>query len=57
MIYFKKKRASGLEGVLYIDKNFAVSKAIMRIKEFLTSVALMSLNIFLKQFGSHPQNF
>jgi hypothetical protein len=57
MIYFKNKkksRASGLEGVLYIDKNnFAVSKAIMRIKEFLTSVALMSLNIFLKkQFGS-----
>jgi hypothetical protein len=33
MIYFKNKkksRASGLEGVLYIDKNnFAVSKAIM----------------------------
>jgi hypothetical protein len=56
MIYFKIKersRASGLEGVLYIDKNnFAVSKAIMRIKEFLTSVALMSLNIFLKKIGS-----
>jgi hypothetical protein len=38
MIYFKKKkksRASGLEGVLYIDKNnFAVSKA-MRIKGVL----------------------
>ncbi|MFT7395656.1 MAG: hypothetical protein ACI96G_000388 [Flavobacterium sp.] len=39
MIYFKNKkksRASGLEGVLYIDKtNFAVSKAIMRIKGVL----------------------
>jgi hypothetical protein len=32
----KKSRASGLEGVLYIDKNnFAVSKAIMRIKGVL----------------------
>jgi hypothetical protein len=30
----------------------------MRIKEFLTSVALMSLNIFLKkQFGSPSKNF
>jgi hypothetical protein len=56
MIYFKIKRKVELQDwkVLYIDKNnFAVSKAIMRIKEFLTSVALMSLNIFLKkQFGS-----
>ena len=39
MIYFKNKKkskASGLEGVLYIDQsNFAVSKAIMRIKGVL----------------------
>ncbi|MBO9582609.1 MAG: carboxypeptidase-like regulatory domain-containing protein [Flavobacterium sp.] len=39
MIYFKNKskhRASGLEGVLYIDKeNFAVAKAVMRIKGVL----------------------
>ncbi|MFB9078655.1 DUF5686 family protein [Flavobacterium procerum] len=39
MIYFKnkrKKRASGLEGVLYIDKeNFAIAKAVMRIKGVL----------------------
>ncbi|MEN2415802.1 DUF5686 family protein [Flavobacterium mesophilum] len=39
MIYFKnkqKRRASGLEGVLYIDKeNFAVAKAVMRIKGVL----------------------
>jgi hypothetical protein len=36
MIYFKNKKkskAAGLEGVIYIDdKNYAVSKAIMRIK-------------------------
>lgn len=39
MIYFKnkkKRKASGLEGVLYIDQNnFAVAKAIMRIKGIL----------------------
>ncbi|MGO4771605.1 DUF5686 family protein [Flavobacterium sp. W22_SRS_FK3] len=39
MIYFKnreKRRASGLEGVLYIDKeNFAIAKAVMRIKGVL----------------------
>ena len=39
MIYFKnkkKRRASGLEGVLYIDQNnFAVAKAVMRIKGVL----------------------
>lgn len=39
MIYFKNKkktRASGLEGVLYIDQNnFAVAKAVMRIKGVL----------------------
>ncbi|NGY36414.1 carboxypeptidase-like regulatory domain-containing protein [Flavobacterium sp. XN-5] len=39
MIYFKNKKkskASGLEGVLYIDQNnFAVSKAVMRIKGVL----------------------
>ena len=39
MIYFKnkkKKRATGLEGVLYIDQNnFAVAKAVMRIKGVL----------------------
>ncbi|WP_433834086.1 DUF5686 family protein [Flavobacterium anhuiense] len=39
MIYFKNKskhRASGLEGVLYIDKeNFAIAKAVMRIKGVL----------------------
>jgi hypothetical protein len=39
MIYFKNKKkskASGLEGVLYVDQNnFAVSKAIMRIKGVL----------------------
>ncbi|MFV5686036.1 DUF5686 family protein [Flavobacterium sp. GB2R13] len=39
MIYFKnkkKRKASGLEGVLYIDQNnFAVAKAIMRIKGVL----------------------
>ncbi|MEZ7499095.1 DUF5686 family protein [Flavobacterium sp. Arc3] len=39
MIYFKNKKkskASGLEGVLYIDQNnFAISKAIMRIKGVL----------------------
>ena len=39
MVYFKnkkKKNASGLEGVLYIDQqNFAVAKAIMRIKGVL----------------------
>lgn len=39
MIYFKnkqKRRTSGLEGVLYIDsQNFAIAKAIMRIKGVL----------------------
>jgi hypothetical protein len=39
MIYFKNKkkvRASGLEGVLYIDQeNFAIAKAVMRIKGVL----------------------
>jgi hypothetical protein len=39
MIYFKnkqKRRSSGLEGVLYIDQeNFAVAKAVMRIKGVL----------------------
>ena len=39
MIYFKNKKkskASGLEGVLYIDQNnYAISKAIMRIKGVL----------------------
>lgn len=37
MIYFKHKRKlSGLEGVLYIDQeNFAVAKAVMRIKGVL----------------------
>ncbi|WP_281231668.1 DUF5686 family protein [Flavobacterium gelatinilyticum] len=39
MIYFKnkhKRKASGLEGVLYIDKeNFAIAKAVMRIKGVL----------------------
>lgn len=39
MIYFKnkkKRKQSGLEGVLYIDaENFAVNKAIMRIKGLL----------------------
>lgn len=39
MIYFKNKkrtRASGLEGILYIDQNnFAVAKAVMRIKGVL----------------------
>jgi hypothetical protein len=57
MIYFKNKRRKDWKAY-YIDKNnFAVSKAIMRIKEFLTSVALMSLNIFLKKFGSPSANF
>ena len=39
MIYFKnkkKRKASGLEGILYIDqKNYAIAKAIMRIKGIL----------------------
>lgn len=39
MIYFKnkqKRKSTGLEGVLYIDKeNFAVAKAVMRIKGVL----------------------
>jgi len=37
MVYFKnKKKASGLEGVLYIDQqNYAIAKAIMRIKGVL----------------------
>lgn len=39
MIYFKnkqKRKSSGLEGVLYIDKeNFAIAKAVMRIKGVL----------------------
>ncbi|RDI57014.1 DUF5686 family protein [Flavobacterium glaciei] len=39
MIYFKNKKsrkASGLEGVLYIDQNnFAIAKAVMRIKGVL----------------------
>lgn len=39
MIYFKnkkKKKASGLEGILYIDQtNYAIAKAIMRIKGIL----------------------
>ncbi|WP_413999536.1 DUF5686 family protein [Flavobacterium sp. W1B] len=39
MVYFKnkkKRKASGLEGVLYIDQNsYAISKAIMRIKGVL----------------------
>ena len=39
MVYFKnkeKKKAAGLEGILYIDKNsYAIAKAIMRIKGLL----------------------
>lgn len=39
MIYFrnkKKRKASGLEGILYVDKdNFAIAKAIMRIRGVL----------------------
>lgn len=36
MIYFKKKKSTGLEGVLYIDtESFAVAKAVMRIKGVL----------------------
>jgi hypothetical protein len=38
MVYFKykQKRKSGLEGVLYIDReNFAIAKAVMRIKGVL----------------------
>ena len=39
MVYFKnkkKRRASGLEGVLYIDQeNYAIAKAVMRIKGVL----------------------
>ena len=39
MIYFKnkkKRKASGLEGILYIDQNnYAIAKAIMRIKGIL----------------------
>jgi len=39
MIYFKnrkKRKAAGLEGMLYIDsKNFAIAKAVMRIKGVL----------------------
>ncbi|HEU4788292.1 MAG TPA: DUF5686 family protein, partial [Flavobacterium sp.] len=39
MVYFKNKkerRAAGLEGILYIDEiNFAIAKAIMRIKGIL----------------------
>ena len=39
MVYFKnkkKKKAAGLEGILYIDENnYAVAKAIMRIKGVL----------------------
>lgn len=44
MIYFKnkkKRKSSGLEGVLYIDKtNFAVAKAVMRIKGVLDITGL-----------------
>jgi len=44
MIYFKNKRkskAAGLEGILYIDKqNFAVAKAVMRIRGVLNISAL-----------------
>lgn len=44
MLYFKNKKkskASGLEGVLYIDqKNYAIAKAVMRIKGVLDISAI-----------------
>jgi hypothetical protein len=55
MIYFKNKkksRASGLEGVLYIDKNFAVSKAIMRIKGVLDISGTHEFEYIPQEFGS-----
>lgn len=44
MIYFKNKRKSkkaGLEGILYIDqKNYAIAKAILRVKSVLDITAI-----------------
>ncbi|WP_149206134.1 DUF5686 family protein [Flavobacterium johnsoniae] len=48
MIYFKnkhKRRTSGLEGVLYIDsQNFAIAKAVMRIKGVLDISGIHEFN-------------
>jgi len=53
MIYFKNKsthRTSGLEGVLYIDKeNFAVAKAVMRIKGVLDISGIHEFEYFPKE--------
>jgi hypothetical protein len=60
MIYFKNKKskASGLEGVLYIDQNFAVSKAIMRIKGVLDISGIHEFQQYIPQeeICSHSQN-
>ena len=48
MIYFKnkkRKKSSGLEGVLYIDQeNYAVAKAVMRIKGVLDITGIHEFN-------------
>lgn len=53
MIYFKnkkKRKASGLEGVLYIDQlNFAVAKAVMRIKGVLDISGVDEFKYFSKE--------
>lgn len=53
MIYFKnkkKRKAAGLEGVLYIDQNnYAVAKAIMRIKGILDISAIHEFHYVPKE--------
>lgn len=60
MIYFKnkkKRKAAGLEGVLYIDtQNFAIAKAIMRIKGMLDITGTHEFKYLLKENLWFPVN-
>ena len=60
MIYFKnkkKRKASGLEGVLYIDQNnYAVAKAIMRIKGVLDISGIHEFQYLPKEQLWFPSN-
>ncbi|HMI07660.1 MAG TPA: DUF5686 family protein [Flavobacterium sp.] len=60
MVYFKnkkKRKAAGLEGVLYIDsENYAVAKAIMRIKGVLDISGTHEFNYLPEQKLWFPTN-
>jgi len=60
MIYFKnkeKRRASGLEGVLYIDQeNYAIAKAVMRIKGVLDISGIHEFEYVPKEKIWFPSN-